>query len=229
MSSLQQYTDDMEYIDGTEKFELESLLVKLTVETQRRLYLEEREHQNSRSTCKFTNKYTYAGRERRVHCYIIRDITMTCKDLSLSWTICEQTLIRNDLMRKLKLCDLRHKTSHGPSIEGIESHMIPPILEEVVRAISKHTTPKIGKCYVTELFPEVLRGMGGFEKDDIVPFSAPSQPHPFPNSAPSYAPSWAPTSTLSQAPTSTPSSAPSQANISAPSHNPSPALSIQAD
>jgi hypothetical protein len=28
MRSLQHYTDDMEYIDGTEKFELESLLVK---------------------------------------------------------------------------------------------------------------------------------------------------------------------------------------------------------
>jgi hypothetical protein len=72
-------------------------------------------------------------------------------------------------MRKLKLSDLRHNMSHGPSIEGIESHMIPPILEEVVRAMSKHTTSKIGKCYVSELFPEVLRVMGGFEKDDVMP------------------------------------------------------------
>jgi energy-converting hydrogenase Eha subunit H len=41
-------------------------------------------------------------------------------------------------------------------------------------AMSKRTTSKIGECYITALFPEVLRVMGGFEKDGIVPFYAPS-------------------------------------------------------
>jgi hypothetical protein len=74
----------MEYIDGTEKFELESLLVKLTVETQRRLYLEDESirivnpHANLR-----TNALTQEEKGEFI-ATIIRDITMTCEDLSLA-------------------------------------------------------------------------------------------------------------------------------------------------
>jgi hypothetical protein len=73
----------MEYIDGTEKFELESLLVKLTVETQRRLYLED---ESIRIVNPHANLLTNALQEEKGEfiATIIRDITMTCEDLSLA-------------------------------------------------------------------------------------------------------------------------------------------------
>jgi hypothetical protein len=73
----------MEYIDGTEKFELESLLVKLTVETQRRLYLED---ESIRIVNPHANLRTNALQEEKGEfiATIIRDITMTCEDLSLA-------------------------------------------------------------------------------------------------------------------------------------------------
>ena len=132
MSSLQSYADNVEYIDGTEKFEMESIIVKRALETQRRLHLD---HVNRQIVDPHENLPTDVltqSETREVLRIILVDHPLNWMDLALSWTHCESTFDRNDTMRKLRFSDLRHNTTHGPVEEGIDSLMMSYILQKRV-------------------------------------------------------------------------------------------------
>jgi hypothetical protein len=105
LSSLQSYADNVEYIDGAEKLDLESIIVKRALETQRRLNLD---HQNRQIVDPHANLPTDVltqSETREVLRTILEHHPLNWMDLSMSWTHCESTFDRNDTMRKLTLSD----------------------------------------------------------------------------------------------------------------------------
>jgi hypothetical protein len=146
LCALQAYADDLEYIDGSEKMELESFSVKKSLEAQKRRYLAhisdkiEDPHGNLP-----TNVLTEADTLRVISACIKSPNWM---DLCLSWTTCEQTFIRNHSIRKLRLSDLCHNTTHGPSTEegNMDSQMMSYILQKGTHK-EKGTTKRVAGAW----------------------------------------------------------------------------------
>jgi hypothetical protein len=130
LCALQAYADDLEYIDGSEKMELESNSVKRALEAQKRRYIEHMSDKIEDPHGNLPTNVLTEGDTLRVISACIK--SPNWRDLCLSWTTCEQTFLRNHSIRKLKLSDLCHNTTHGPSREegNMDSQMMSYILQK---------------------------------------------------------------------------------------------------
>jgi hypothetical protein len=132
LCALQVYADDVEYIDGSEKMELESVSVKKALEAQKRRHYE---HMSDKIVDPHANLPTNVLTEAETVEVITECVkSPNWRDLCLSWTTCEQTFIRNHSIRQLTLSDLCHNRTHGPSTEegNIDSQMMSYILQKGV-------------------------------------------------------------------------------------------------
>lgn len=141
VSALQKFADIREYIDGTEKFIVDSISVERSLDTQARLW---RDAQKRIVLDPHGNLPTNVLSEPDKISVLNEAMNgSNWKDMTLSFTTCEQTFVRCDSMRKLNLCDLRTMKTHGPDTSGRspDSLMMSYILRKVIhkeRADSIH-------------------------------------------------------------------------------------------
>jgi Centromere DNA-binding protein complex CBF3 subunit, domain 2 len=114
VSSLQRFADDEEYIDGSEVFKVgESDMVKKALETHKRLYM-------VRMTATVEDPHAdlptnVLSEEECLKVLRLAVSTSNWKDMTLTWTTCTQTFLRNDSIRKLHMRHLRCNSTHGPA------------------------------------------------------------------------------------------------------------------
>ena len=114
VSSLQRFADDVEYIDGSELFQVgDSPSVKKALETHTRLYV-----QRIKGNVDDPHADLPTNVLSEDDCLKILRIAIenpNWKDMCLTWTTCTQTFLRNDSMRKLHMRHLRCNSTHGPA------------------------------------------------------------------------------------------------------------------
>ena len=103
VSSLQRYADDAEFVDGHKMFTVDSVTVRKALEAHKRFYKERILRQVEDPHAKCVKALQVAAPMRN------------WKDMMLCWATCEQTYLRNDLMRKLHLCHMKCNHTHAPS------------------------------------------------------------------------------------------------------------------
>jgi Centromere DNA-binding protein complex CBF3 subunit, domain 2 len=114
VAALQRFAEDEEYIDGGEVFVVkQSDIVKKALETHTRLYV-----QRIMNTPEDPHADLPTNVLSEEDCLKILRLAVSCanwKDMTLTWTTCTQTFLRNDSMRKLHMRHLRCNSTHGPA------------------------------------------------------------------------------------------------------------------
>jgi hypothetical protein len=136
VSSLQQMANDIEYIDGSDHFVVESHSVKTALEVHTREYQVRMQNQ---VTDPHANLPTDLMPDMDFE-HVIRTIMETSinlKDLSLAMVTCEQSFLRLDSLRKLCLPQLCCNCTHGPVPNdtqgiGMDKYMLTYILNKRV-------------------------------------------------------------------------------------------------
>ena len=75
-----------------------------------------------------TNTLSLKDKEQVIE-YVITTGEQTWIDFNQSWTTCTQTYMRQHSLRKMRLCDLRVDTLHGPVQEGLNTTILSMILQ----------------------------------------------------------------------------------------------------
>ena len=105
VSALQKFADICEYIDGTEKFTVDSITVQPSLDTQAQLWRDAKRRIVLDPHGKLPTNVLSEPDKIAVLNEAMNGSNW--KDMTLSFTMCEQTFVQCDSMCKLNLCDLR--------------------------------------------------------------------------------------------------------------------------
>jgi len=144
VSALQKFADTQEYIDGTESFTVDSLAVTRALTTQAELWRQAQAHAVSDP---HANLPTNVLAQKETITLMKAALNgLNWKDMTLSWTSCEQTFVRCDSVRKFCLSDIKTMDTHGPDLSGnsIDSLMISYILRKQLHKEKANTIRQVG-------------------------------------------------------------------------------------
>jgi hypothetical protein len=123
VSSLQRYADWFEYVGSDHRFIVDENQVKQALERQAQLYMR---HERSKVKDLHRNLPTdMLTDEERVHAisHILGTRAHNWKEMCLSWTGCEVTMLRNSSLLKMTLKHLNTNHTHGPCNDGDRTMM----------------------------------------------------------------------------------------------------------
>ena len=187
VSALQKFAEIREYIDGTETFTVDSVAVQRALDTQARLW---RDAQRELVVDPHANLPTDVLSEPETIA-VIQTAMNSCnwKDMTLSFTTCEQTFVRCDSMRKFNLSDLRTMNTHGPDRSGTspDSLMMSYILRKNLHKEKANTIHQVGS-WRHRFFLKCSSGMLAFNL--FVRLHADADLHFYRNRNPRKSPDW---------------------------------------